>query len=109
MVIFDENNKSIQIKRLLSKSTRVPNAKFYICKKVIFFDNFDYRATLKDLQMKEFLPTPDVHALPIKDLTFLIPRILVQYLPAYEAFKNTVIYHIPHKHSAEMDSQSHVV
>ena len=47
MVIFDENNKSNQIKRFLSKSTRVPHAKFYICKKVIFFENFDYRATLK--------------------------------------------------------------
>ena len=46
MVIFDENNKSIQIKRFLSKSTRVSHAKFYICKKVIFFENFDYRATL---------------------------------------------------------------
>ena len=30
MVIFDENNKSIQIKRFLSKRTRVPHAKFYI-------------------------------------------------------------------------------
>ena len=49
MVIFDENNKSIQIKRFLSKSTRVPHAKFYICKKVIFFENFDYRATLNKL------------------------------------------------------------
>ena len=46
MVIFDENNKSIQIKRFLSKSTRVPHAKFYICKKVQF-ENFAYRATLK--------------------------------------------------------------
>ena len=46
MVIFHENNKSVQIKRFLSKSTRVPHAKFYICKKVIFFENFDYRATL---------------------------------------------------------------
>ena len=49
MVIFDENNKSIQIKRFLIKSTRVPHAKFYICKKVIFFENFDYRATLRSL------------------------------------------------------------
>ena len=46
MVIFDENNKSIQMKRFLSKSTRVPHANYYICKKVIFLDNFDYRATL---------------------------------------------------------------
>ena len=50
MVIFDENNKSIQIKPFLSKSTRVPHAKFYICKKVIFFENFDYRATLNILE-----------------------------------------------------------
>ena len=50
MVIFDENNKSIQIKRFLRKSTRVPHAKFYICKKVIFFENFDYRATLRQYQ-----------------------------------------------------------
>ena len=49
MVIFYENNKSIQIKRFLSKSTRVLHAKFYICKKVIFFENFDYRATLRKL------------------------------------------------------------
>ena len=48
MVIFDENNKSIQIKRFLSQSTRVPHAEFYVCKKVIFFENFDYRATLTD-------------------------------------------------------------
>ena len=50
MVIFDENNKSIQIKRFLSKSTRVPHAKFYICKKVIFFETFDYRATLNKIE-----------------------------------------------------------
>ena len=49
MVICDKNNKSIQIKRFLSKSTRVPHAKFYICKKVFFFENFDYRATLNKL------------------------------------------------------------
>ena len=58
MVIFYENNKSIQIKRFLSKSTRVPHAKFYICKKVIFFENFYYRATLKQnttMQGQNFL------------------------------------------------------
>ena len=57
MVIFDENNKSIQIKRFLSKGTRVPHAKFYICKKVIFFENFDYRATL--IKIRTFLKKID--------------------------------------------------
>ena len=37
---------------------------------------------LEDLQMNEFLSTPEVHAGLIHYLTFLIPRILVQYLSA---------------------------
>jgi hypothetical protein len=59
--------------------------------------------------MNEFLPTPEVHAGLIHDLTFLIPRILVQYLPAYKSFKSAVKYHIPHSHSNEMNSKSEVV
>ena len=64
---------------------------------------------LEDLQMNEFLSTPEVHAGLIHDLTFPIPRILVQYLPAYEPFKSTVIYHSPHKYSTEMHTKSEVV
>ena len=65
MVIFDENNKSIQIKRFLSKSTRVPHAKFYICKKVIFFENFDYRATLRQPFLVPPLQKKTKHTVPV--------------------------------------------
>jgi hypothetical protein len=67
------------------------------------------RKPLKDLEMREFLPTPEVHDALVQDITMLIPRILVKYLPAYQAFKNTVKYNIPHKHSAEMCTKSQVV
>ena len=55
MVIFDENNKSIQIRRFLSKSTRSHMQNFIFAKK-FFFENFDYRATLriKALTLKRF-------------------------------------------------------
>ena len=36
MVIFDENNKSIQVKRFLSKSTRVHMQNFIFAKKLFF-------------------------------------------------------------------------
>ena len=41
------------MKRFLSKSTRVAHAKFYICKRVICFESFDYRATLKSAGEKQ--------------------------------------------------------
>ena len=67
MVIFDENNKSIQIKRSFSKSTTVPHAKFYIRKKVIFFENFDYQATImgKETELKKIYHNCGVEGLNI--------------------------------------------
>ena len=65
--------------------------------------------SLEDLQMKEFLPTREVHDALVEDLVILIPRILVQYLPVYEQFKNAVQFNILHKHSHEMNKQSEVV
>jgi hypothetical protein len=50
-----------------------------------------------------------VHVALIHDLAFLIPRILVQYLPPYEQFKTAVKWNVPHNHSAEMITQSQVV
>ena len=64
---------------------------------------------LDKLQMNEFLPTPKVHAALVHDLVLLIPRILVQYLPAYELFKQALTYHIPHRHLLEMSKKSQVV
>ena len=78
MVIFDENNKSIQIKRFLSKSTRVPHAKFYICKKVIFFENFDYRATLKELSNLTYTK----YSLSLAN--YIVRKVQIQYMLTYD-------------------------
>lgn len=65
--------------------------------------------SLADLQMREFLPTQDVHSSLLNDFTIIIPRILIQYLPAYKPFMKAVNFHIPHAHSAEMLQKSEVV
>jgi hypothetical protein len=59
--------------------------------------------------MNEFLPTAEVHSALLNDLILLIPRIIVQYLPAYESFTNAVTWHISHNHSDEMKKKSEVV
>ena len=65
--------------------------------------------TLADLHMSDFLPTTEVHTALLNDLTFLLPRIIVQYLPAYECFTNSVTWHINHKHTDDMKKKSEVV
>lgn len=65
--------------------------------------------SLANLQMKEFLPTRNVHNLLLNDFIILISRVVVQYLPAYKQFLKAVNYHIPHAHSAEMAKKSEVV
>ena len=59
--------------------------------------------------MKTFLPTPEVQEEFISDLRSLIPRVLIDYLPAYKFLSNIVVHHIPHAHSMQMDKASKVV
>ena len=65
--------------------------------------------SLADLRMSDFLPTAEVHSALLNDLTLLLPRIIVQYLPAYKSFTNSVTWHISHKHADEMKKKSEVV
>ena len=65
--------------------------------------------TLVDLEMKESLPTADVHSFLIYNLVLLIPRIVIQYLPAYQPFEKAVKFHISHAYSAEMAKKFEVV
>lgn len=65
--------------------------------------------SLGDLEMIDVLPGTDVIDTIKDDLVHLIPRTLVRYLPAYSRFKKTVIYHIPHSFSKEMESKSEMV
>ena len=65
--------------------------------------------SLDDLEMKEFLPSQEVQDEFMEDLKALIPRILVEYLPAYKLFSSEVVRHIPHNYSAEMATKSELV
>ena len=65
--------------------------------------------SLDDLEMKEFIPTPEVHEEFIADFKFLIPRVIVDYLPAYKPFSSAVPRAIPHAHSDKMAKKSEVV
>lgn len=61
------------------------------------------------LEMQEILPTSEVQEAIISDLAYIIPRVIVQHLPAYKAFSKAVLYHIPHPYSKEMLQRSKVV
>ena len=65
--------------------------------------------SIAEIEMREFLPTPEVQEAIVADLVKIIPRVLVKYLTPYSAFKKAVIYHIPHPHSKEMVEKSEVV
>lgn len=72
-------------------------------------DNSGPQKSIDEIEMQEFLPTPEVQEAIVADLVNIIPRVLVKYLTPYSTFKKAVIYHIPHPHSKEMVEKSEVV
>lgn len=72
-------------------------------------DNKRPQKNIMEIEMQEFLPTPEVQEARVSDLINIIPRVLVKYLTPYSTFKKAVIYHIPHPHSKEMVEKSEVV
>ena len=72
-------------------------------------DNKRPQKSIGEIEMQEFLPTPEVQEAIVSDLVNIIPRVLVKYLTPYSTFKKAVIYHIPHPHSKEMVEKSEVV
>jgi len=71
-------------------------------------DNKRPQKIIDEIEMREFLPTPEVQEAIVADLVNIIPRVLVKYLTPYSTFKKAVIYHIPHPHSKEMVEKSEV-
>lgn len=71
--------------------------------------NTQPQKSLDDLEIIDVLPGTDVINAIKNDLMHIIPRILVRYLPTYSKFKKTVIYHIPHNFSNEMELKSDMV
>ena len=65
--------------------------------------------SIDEVEMQEILPTAEVQESIISDLSKLIPRVIVAYLPPYKSFRKAVQYHLPHQHSQEMAGKSEVV
>ena len=72
-------------------------------------ENSNPQKSIDEIEMEEFLPTPEVQEAIVSDLVNIIPRVLVRYLTPYSIFKKAVIYHIPHLHTEEMKKKSEVV
>ena len=72
-------------------------------------DNKEPQKSIDEIEMQEFLPTPEVQEAIASDLTSIIPRVILKYLKPYNKFKGASIYHIPHQYSREMQEKSDVV
>jgi len=65
--------------------------------------------SLKDLQFIELLPNADVQNNFVWHWAVLVSRVVTKYLPPFKAFKENVVFHIPHKYSKEMATKSETV
>ena len=64
---------------------------------------------LKDLELKNILPTADVQDAFKSDCTVLVSRVVTRFLPEFKYLKDTNIHHIPHPFSQEQKEKSEVV
>ena len=71
-------------------------------------DNKEPQKSIDEIEMREFLPTPEVQEAIASDLTSIIPRVILKYLKPYSKFKGAS-NHIPHQYSREMQEKSEVV
>lgn len=71
--------------------------------------NTQPQKSIDEVEMQEILPTAEVQESIISDLSKLIPRVIVVYLPPYKSFRKAVQYHLPHPYSQEMAGKSEVV
>ena len=72
-------------------------------------DNKEPQKSIDEIEMQEFLPTPEVQEAIASDLTSIIPRVILKFLKPYSKFKGASIYYIPHQYSREMQEKSEVV
>ena len=72
-------------------------------------DNTRPQKSIDEVEMQEILPTAEVQESIISDLSKLIPRVIVAFLPPYKSFRKAIQYHLPHPHSQEMEGKSEVV
>lgn len=56
-------------------------------------DNKEPQKSIDEIEMQEFLPTPEVQEAIASDLTNIIPRVISKYLKPYNKFKGASTYH----------------
>lgn len=61
---------------------------------------------LSELPIPQLLPGNEAQHSFKADCTVLVSGIVSQYLPAFSPFKDTVVKHIPHMFSKEMENKS---
>ena len=64
---------------------------------------------ISKLPLSAFLPTADECMAIRNNYVILVSRIIVDHLPAFSAFKQSVPQHVPHKYSDAMSRKSEMV
>lgn len=72
-------------------------------------DDIHPQADILSVPEDAFIPSIEDHQALYNDFKILIQRALVEYLPAFEDFRDLVTYHIDHEHSTESAKKSNVV
>ncbi|XP_022787541.1 uncharacterized protein LOC111327585 isoform X2 [Stylophora pistillata] len=62
--------------------------------------------SVDDLNLIELLPNQCVQDHFVQQWAVLVSRVITKYIPAFNQYKTSVIYHIPHKYSKEMSMKS---
>ena len=65
--------------------------------------------SVDDLNLIELLPNQCVQDHLVQQWAVLVSRVITKYIPAFNQYKTSVIYHIPHKYSKEMSMKSELV
>ncbi|XP_066933555.1 uncharacterized protein [Clytia hemisphaerica] len=65
-----------------------------------------HTARLKDVPIRDFLPSSHDHSMMKRDMILICTKILVKHLPSLQEFNDCVFWHIPHKYSKELSAKT---
>ena len=67
------------------------------------------KKAIREIELCELLPVATVQKRLIYHWAILVSRVICKYLKVFQAFRDVVIYHIPHKYSKKMSEKSESV
>ena len=65
--------------------------------------------SISNVENIEFLPSPKENQDLLHDFIPLVSRIVVSRIPAFQIFRKAIVWHIPHRYSAVMETKSQQV